>query len=103
MTFQLRKWNINLADYGVHMKVVGLPKGRAKLWAETRLVDSTSWTELRQNLMSTFEPESRHSRDMLKFKEHVYDLRKYVAEFFSTALICVAKCNKGQVDWWSQA
>lgn len=82
MTKAIETYNLNDDDdYDVRMKVGSLLKGRAKLWVDNWLVTTSSWDELRDNLITTFEPENRYSRDIVKFRENTYDPSKDIVEF----------------------
>ncbi|KAH9645446.1 hypothetical protein HF086_008792, partial [Spodoptera exigua] len=92
------KTNYELCDYDIRMKVTSLLKGRAKLWADNWLVTTSTWDELRQNIITTFEPENRYSRDVLKFKEHNYDHTKDIAEFLSQSWILWRRVTRDKLD-----
>lgn len=86
-----------LGDFDVRMKVCSLLKGRAKMWIDDWMVTTTTWEELRENLITTFEPENRYSRDIVMFREHVYDATKDVAEFLSRAWILWRRVTKDKL------
>lgn len=88
----------NLSDYDVRMKVGSLLLGRAKLWVDSWLVSTATWQELREVLITTFEPENRYSRDILQFREHVYDNTKDIAQFLSQAWILWKRVTKGKLS-----
>lgn len=90
--------NYGLSDYDIRMKVSSLLKGRAKMWADNWLVTTSTWDELRQNIMTTFEPENRYSRDIVRFKEHNYDSSKDIAEFLSQSWILWRRITKDKLD-----
>ncbi|CAK1552550.1 unnamed protein product [Leptosia nina] len=92
------KNNYSLSDYDLRMKVTSLLKGRAKIWADNWLVTTSTWDELRQNIITTFEPESRYSRDVLRFREHTYDSSKDIAEFLSQSWILWRRLTKDKLD-----
>lgn len=83
-----------LNDYEIRMKVGSLLKGRAKFWVDSWLVTTTSWEELKNNLITTFEPENRYSRDITKFRDHSYDPTKDIAEFLSKAWVLWKRVTK---------
>ncbi|KAH9639002.1 hypothetical protein HF086_005787 [Spodoptera exigua] len=87
----------NLNDYEIRMKVGSLLKGRAKLWVDNWLVSTSSWEELRDNLILTFEPENRYSRDVIKFREHSFDHTKNIAEFLSQAWVLWKRVTKNKL------
>lgn len=87
-----------LGDYDIRMKVTSLLKGRAKIWADNWLVTTSTWDELQQNIITTFEPESRYSRDVLKFREHVYDPSKNIAEFLTQSWILWRRVTKDKLE-----
>ncbi|CAH0720367.1 unnamed protein product, partial [Brenthis ino] len=86
-----------LDDYDIRMKVGSLLKGRAKLWVDNWLISTNSWDELRENLISTFEPENRYSRDIVKFREHSYDHNKDISEFLSQAWVLWRRITKDKL------
>lgn len=94
----LAKTNYDLSDYDLRMKVTSLLKGRAKMWADNWLVTTSTWDELRQNIITTFEPENRYSKDVLRFKEHNYDPTKDIAEFLSRSWILWRRVTKDKLD-----
>lgn len=83
-----------LNDFDVRMKICSLLKGRAKIWVDDWMVTTSSWNELRENLVTTFEPENRYSRDIIRFREHVYDSSKDIAEFLSRAWVLWRRVTK---------
>ncbi|XP_059045273.1 uncharacterized protein LOC131841058 [Achroia grisella] len=87
-----------LTDYDLRMKVTSLLRGRAKVWADNWLVTTSTWDELRQIIITTFEPESRYSRDVLKFREHTYDSSKDIAEFLTQSWILWRRVTKDKLD-----
>lgn len=87
----------NLNNFDVRMKVCSLLKGRAKMWIDDWMVTTTTWEELRKNLITTFEPENRYSRDIIMFREHVYDTTKDIAEFLSRAWILWRRVTKDKL------
>lgn len=87
----------NFSDYDVRMKVGSLMKGRARLYVDNWLVSTGSWGELRDVLITTFEPESRYSRDVIRFREHVYDSSKNIAQFLSEAWVLWQRVTKDKL------
>lgn len=87
----------NLSDFDVRMKVGGLLKGRAKMWVDDWMVTTSSWDELRNNLITTFEPENRYSRDVIRFREHSYDPSKDISEFLSRAWVLWRRVTKDKL------
>lgn len=92
------KSKYNLEDYDVRMKVSSLLKGRAKIWADSWVVNTSTWEELRDNIIITFEPETRYSRDVIRFREHVYDPSKSISEFISQAWVLWRRVTKDKLD-----
>lgn len=88
----------NLSDYEVRMKAGSLLKGRARLWVDNWLVSTTTWQELRDVLISTFEPENRYSRDVVRFREHTYDNSKDIAQFLSQAWVLWRRITKDKLS-----
>ncbi|CAH2211400.1 jg5072 [Pararge aegeria aegeria] len=85
-------------DFDIRMKVCSLLKGRAKMWVDDWMVTTSTWDELRKNLITTFEPENRYSRDILRFREHVYDSSKDIAEFLSRAWVLWRRVTKDKLE-----
>lgn len=88
----------NLSDYEIRMKVGSLLKGRARLWVDNWLVSTTTWRELRDVLITTFEPENRYSRDIVRFREHNYDNTKDIAQFLSEAWVLWRRVTKDKLS-----
>ncbi|KAL0860801.1 hypothetical protein ABMA27_009345 [Loxostege sticticalis] len=88
----------NLSDYDVRMKAGSLLKGRARLWVDNWLVSTTTWEELRDVLITTFEPENRYSRDAVRFREHNYDHSKDIAQFLSQAWVLWRRITKDKLS-----
>lgn len=88
----------SLNDFEVRMKVGSLLKGRAKLWVDNWLVTTSTWEELKQNLITTFEPENRYSRDIVKFRQHTYDVSKDISEFLSQAWVLWRRVTKDKLE-----
>lgn len=88
----------NLTDYDVRMKVGSLLKGRARLWVDNWLVSTSTWQELRNLLITTFEPENRYSRDILRFREHNYDTNNDIAQFLSQAWVLWRRITKDKLS-----
>nr|XP_037869898.1 uncharacterized protein LOC110385666 isoform X2 [Bombyx mori] len=86
-----------LNDFDIRMKVGSLLKGRAKMWVDDWMVTAASWAELRNNLITTFEPENRYSRDIARFREHMYDSSKDISEFLSRAWVLWRRITKDKL------
>ncbi|KOB70078.1 Uncharacterized protein OBRU01_09374 [Operophtera brumata] len=87
-----------LSNYDIRMKASSLLQGRARLWVDNWLVTTTTWQELREVLITTFEPENRYSRDILRFREHTYDETKDIAQFLSQAWVQWKRITKGKLS-----
>lgn len=48
-------------------------KGRAKTWADESLLRTTTWRDMRSDMLQTFEPESRYFADVLKFRNYTLE------------------------------
>ncbi|CAG9572926.1 unnamed protein product [Danaus chrysippus] len=88
----------NFTDYEIRMKVGSLLKGRARLWVDNWLISTTTWLELREVLITTFEPENRYSRDIVRFKEHNYDNTKDITQFLSQAWVLWRRITKDKLS-----
>lgn len=60
------------------------------------LVSSGSWPELL--LITTFKLQNRYSRDIIRFREHVYDSSKSFAQFLSEAWILWQRVTKDKLS-----
>lgn len=88
----------NLSDYDVRMKAGSLLKGRARLWVDNWLVSTNTWQELRDVLITTFEPENRYSRDVIRLREHCYDNSKDITQFLSQAWVLWRRITKDKLS-----
>ncbi|XP_045772025.1 uncharacterized protein LOC123871978 [Maniola jurtina] len=88
----------NLKDFDIRMRIGSLLKGRAKMWVDDWMVTTATWAELRNNLITTFEPENRYSRDIVRFREHVYDSSKNISEFLSRAWVLWRRITKDKLS-----
>nr|XP_037875440.1 uncharacterized protein LOC119630363 [Bombyx mori]XP_037875446.1 uncharacterized protein LOC119630363 [Bombyx mori] len=88
----------NLSDYDVRMKVGSLLKGRARLWVDNWLISTSTWQELRDVMITTFEPENRYSRDIVRFREHSYDNSKDITQFLSQAWMLWRRVTKDKLS-----
>lgn len=68
------KTHWELADYEVCTKIASLLQGRAKTIGDAWLVKSPVWSEMREALIQTFEPEARYSNDILKLRNFKFDM-----------------------------
>lgn len=59
---------------------------------------TTTWQELRDVLIITFEPENRYSRDVVRFREHCYDNSKDIAQFLSQAWVLWRRITKDKLS-----
>lgn len=92
------KDNYKLSDYDIRMKVTSLLKGRAKIWADNWLVTTTTWEELRKIIITTFDPEARYSKDILRFREHNYNSSKDISEFLTQSWMLWRRITKDKLD-----
>lgn len=89
--------NYNFSNYDIRMKASSLLKGRASLWVDNWLVTTTTWQELRDVLITTFEPEKRYFRDVVRFREHKYDDTKDITQFLSQAWLLWKRITKDKL------
>lgn len=68
------KTHWNMTDYEVCTKIAGLLLGRAKTLGDTWLVKSPVWSDMREALIQTFEPEARYSNDIVKLRSFKFDM-----------------------------
>ncbi|XP_050673779.1 uncharacterized protein LOC126971521 [Leptidea sinapis] len=88
----------NLSDNDIRMKVANLLKGRSKAWADNWLVTTSTWDELRKNIIIRFEPESRYSRDVLQFREHIYEPTREIDEYLLQSWILWRRITRDKLD-----
>lgn len=72
-----------LKDHEVRLKAASVLKGRAQSWADECLLRTTTWTEMREDMLQTFEPESRYFSDVLKFRRYSIDDADSIPEYIS--------------------
>ncbi|XP_049875432.1 uncharacterized protein LOC126373339 [Pectinophora gossypiella] len=72
-----------LKDHEVRLKAAGVLQGRAKLWADDCLLRTTTWEEMKTDMLQTFEPESRYFSEILKFRNYSVDAAASVPEYIS--------------------
>ncbi|CAG9565301.1 unnamed protein product [Danaus chrysippus] len=73
----------NLKDHEVRLKAAGVLKGRAQSWADDCLLRTTTWSEMREDMLQTFEPESRYFSDVLKFRRYSINDADSIPEYIS--------------------
>lgn len=73
----------NLKDHEVRLKAAGVLKGRAKTWADDSLLRTTTWEEMRKDMLKTFEPESRYFSDVLKYRNYKLEDASNIPEYIS--------------------
>ncbi|XP_062533007.1 uncharacterized protein LOC134201796 [Bombyx mori] len=72
-----------LRDHEVRLKAASVLKGRAKTWADSSLLRTTTWTEMRDDMLQTFEPESRYFADILSYRNYTIDEAENIQDFIS--------------------
>ncbi|XP_041970661.1 uncharacterized protein LOC121727050 [Aricia agestis] len=74
----------NLKDHEVRLKAASVLKGRAQSWADDCLLRTTTWAEMREDMLQTFEAESRYFSDILKFRRYTIENAESIPEYIST-------------------
>lgn len=72
-----------LRDHEVRLKAASVLKGRAQTWADDCLLRTTTWAEMRDDMLQTFEPESRYFSDVLRFKRCTIDEADTTSEYIN--------------------
>lgn len=73
----------NLKDHEVRLKAAGVLKGRAQTWADDCLLRTTTWAEMKEDMLQTFEPETRYFSNVLQFKRYTVDDAATIPEYIS--------------------
>ncbi|KAK6642605.1 hypothetical protein RUM43_004107 [Polyplax serrata] len=73
----------NLKDHEVRLKAASVLKGRAQTWAEDCLLRTTTWEEMKNDMLQTFEPECRFFMDVLKFRRYSLSEAETLSEYLS--------------------
>ncbi|XP_047543307.1 uncharacterized protein LOC125075643 [Vanessa atalanta] len=72
-----------LKDHEVRLKAAGVLKGRAQTWADDCLLRTTTWAEMKEDMLQTFEPESRYFSEVLKFRRYGINDAESIPEYIS--------------------
>ncbi|XP_063628175.1 uncharacterized protein LOC134799664 [Cydia splendana] len=67
------------------MKAILQLKGRAKVWADTWSLHSTTWDQVKEDLIKTFSKEFRYADDVQKWRNYTSDQAASYAEYATTA------------------
>ncbi|XP_063381432.1 uncharacterized protein LOC134667942 [Cydia fagiglandana] len=67
------------------MKAILQLKGRAKVWADTWSLHSTTWDQVKEDLIKTFSMEFRYADDVQKWRNYTSDQAASYAEYATTA------------------
>lgn len=70
-------------DHEVRLKAASVLKGRAKTWADSSLLRTTTWREMRDDILQTFEPESRYFADVLRYRNYGIDDAENIQDYIS--------------------
>ena len=73
----------NLKDHEVRLKAAGVLQGRAKTWADECLLRTTTWEEMKNDMLQTFEPESRYFSEILKFRNYTIENEDSITDYIS--------------------
>ncbi|CAH2265776.1 jg7961 [Pararge aegeria aegeria] len=73
-----------LKDHEVRLKAAGVLKGTAQSWADDCLLRTTTWAEMREDMLQTFEAESRYFSEVLKFRRYTTEKADTIPDYIST-------------------
>ncbi|XP_073964511.1 uncharacterized protein [Choristoneura fumiferana] len=67
------------------MKAILQLKGRAKVWADTWSLHSTTWEQVKDDLIKTFSKEFRYADDVQRWRSYTSEQATSYAEYATTA------------------
>ncbi|KAH9645706.1 hypothetical protein HF086_003379 [Spodoptera exigua] len=74
----------NIPQQEARMKAILQLKGRAKTWADTWSLTSTTWQQVKEDLIRTFGKEFRYADDVQKWRNYTSDQANSYAEYATT-------------------
>ncbi|XP_028174369.1 uncharacterized protein LOC114362976 [Ostrinia furnacalis] len=74
----------NISPQEARMKAILQLKGRAKTWADTWSLQSTTWQQVKEDLIRTFGKEFRYADDVYKWRSYTSDQAASYAEYATT-------------------
>lgn len=74
----------NISPQEARMKAILQLKGRAKIWADTWSLQSTTWQQVKEDLIRTFGKEFRYADDVHKWRSYTSDQAASYAEYATT-------------------
>ncbi|XP_039764331.1 uncharacterized protein LOC120636835 [Pararge aegeria] len=76
---------LNISPHEARMKAILQLRGRAKTWADTWSLHSTTWEQVKEELTHTFGNEFRYADDVQKWRSYTSDQASSYAEYATTA------------------
>lgn len=76
--------SLNISPQEARMKAILQLKGRAKTWADTWSLQSTTWQQVKEDLIRTFGKEFRYADDVQKWRSFTSDQASSYAEYATT-------------------
>ncbi|XP_060806898.1 uncharacterized protein LOC132903245 [Amyelois transitella] len=74
----------NISPQEARMKAILQLKGRAKTWADIWSLQSTTWQQVKEDLIRTFGKEFRYADDVHKWRSYTSDQAASYAEYATT-------------------
>ncbi|XP_063621697.1 uncharacterized protein LOC134793913 [Cydia splendana] len=75
----------SISPQEARMKAILQLKGRAKVWADTWSLHSTTWDQVKEDIIKTFSKEFRYADDVQKWRNYTSDQAASYAEYATTA------------------
>ncbi|CAK1585312.1 unnamed protein product [Parnassius mnemosyne] len=76
---------LNISPHEARMKAILQLRGRAKTWADTWSLHSTTWEQVKEELTHTFGNQFRYADDVQKWRSYTSDQARSYAEYATTA------------------
>lgn len=77
--------NFNIPSHEARMKAILQLRGRAKTWADSWSLRSTTWEQVKSELIQTFGREFRYADDVQKWRAYTSDQAASYSEYATTA------------------
>nr|XP_049696854.1 uncharacterized protein LOC126054576 [Helicoverpa armigera] len=75
---------IGISPHEARMKAILQLKGRAKTWADTWSLQSTTWEQVKQDLIQTFGEEFRYADDVQRWRNFTSEQASSYADYATT-------------------
>lgn len=76
---------LDVSPQEARMKAIMQLRGRAKTWADTWSLHSTTWEQVKEELIHAFSSEFRYADDVQKWRSYTSDQASSYAEYATTA------------------